>query len=132
MPGTNISLILQTILAATNNNASNAPQVVNFDFANPTLTGTDFYYNPYVQATTGGVSIPLPASPVFAILVQNKSASGTLQVAYTPTGASSTISTIGPNGCIILFDPLETGGGWTALTLTGVGGTQPAAVLVGV
>jgi hypothetical protein len=132
MPGTNISLILQTILAATNNLASNAPQVVNFDFANPTLIGTDFYYNPFVQAPTTGQAITLPASPVFAILVQNQSTSGILQVAYTPTGQASTISTIGPAGVVILFDPLETGGGWTALTLTGIGGTIPAAVLVGV
>lgn len=137
MPTPNIQIILQAIAAVTNNLLSNAPQIITFDFNSPTLPsgaglGTGVYYEPYFQAASIGSAVSLPAASVFAILVQNLSLTANLTITYTPTGGAAASVTLGPSGMFILFDPSETGTGFSALTLTGVGGTVSAAVLVGV
>jgi hypothetical protein len=132
MPTPNVNLILQAVLAATNNLLSPAPQIATFNLGNPTLGATQFFYEPYFQALVGGSAVSLPATKIFAIIVQNLSPTAVLSVTHTPFGAAASTSTLGPNGVCIFFDPLETGGGFSALTLTGVGGTVPAAVLVAV
>jgi hypothetical protein len=130
----NINCILQGILAVTNNLAPNAPQVASIDLQNPTLNGTVFFYEQYLQATTTGVGqgMPGPAGKAFVVLVQNLSTTSELQVTVTPTGGTPTTFTYGPGGVFIHFDPTEDGTGISALTLTGVGGTVPCSVLVAV
>jgi len=128
----NINLILQAVLAMTDNLQSPSPQIGSFDLGNPTMLATQFFYEPYFQALVGGSAVALPATTVFAIFILNKSTSAILSVTHTPTGGAASTATYGPGGTCILFDPPETGGGFMALTLTGVGGTVPAAVLVAV
>lgn len=137
MPTPNVQIILQSVIAVMNNLVSPAKQIITLDFGNPTLPnastgGTAVFYDPYFQALAGGSVVSLPASPVFVIAVQNTSLTANLQVTHTPFGAAASTSLYGPGGVCILFDPSEAGGGFSALTLTGVGGTVPAIVLVGV
>jgi hypothetical protein len=131
LPTPNILVELQAILTASNNLVAPPPYIANFDFGNPVLGATSYYQEPYFQATTGGVAVPLSAATVFLIAVQNLHASALLHVTHTPTGQAISTCSIGPGGIVIFFDPLETGGGFTALTLTGVGSTVPAFVMVG-
>lgn len=136
MPTPNVNLILQAVVALQNNLISPAPQIAKMDFGNPTMGGTNsvggtqFFYEPYFQALVGGVAVTLPAAKIFAIFVQNLSPTGVLQVTFTPFGGAPCPVNYGPNGLCILFDPLETGTGFSGLTLAGVGGTIPASVLV--
>jgi hypothetical protein len=137
MATSNVQVILQAVIAVMNNLVSPAVQVITLDFGNPTLPsagsgGTAVFYDPYFQALVGGSAVSLPGSPVYAIAVQNLSTTANLQVTHTPQGAAASTALYGPGGVCILFDPSEAGGGFSALTLTGVGGTVPAMVLVGV
>lgn len=128
----NMNVELQAILTVTDNLLTPPPYTDNYDFQNPTCGATNLLKLPFFQATTGGAAVTLPASPVFFIFVQNLSSSGALlHVTHTPTGGSASTCSIGQGGVVILYDPLETGGGFTALTLTGIGGTVPAFVMVG-
>jgi hypothetical protein len=127
----NINLIFQALLVATNNLISPPPQIMSFDFGNPTLGATQSYYDSYLQASEAGTVINLPASPCFAAFVQNLSPTAVLKVTVTPNGNSPTQFFLGPGGVWLMFDPSETsGGGITALTLTGAAAIVPAAVLV--
>jgi len=127
----NIEVILQGILTATNNQLSPPPYIANFDFQNPTLGATSIIYDPFFQALVGGSAVSLPAAKVFLIVVQNLSTTANLSVTHTPFGGSASTAVYGPGGVCVLFDPTEEGGGFSALTLTGVGGTVPAFVMAG-
>lgn len=127
----NLFIQLQAILAVSNQLNQIPPYIVNYDIGNPQQSATAELFEPFFQATTGGVSVPLTGSPVFTVFVQNLHASALLRVTVTPTGQAAQPYTIGPGGVWIYFDPLETGGGITAITLAGIASTVPAAVLVG-
>lgn len=128
----NIQAILQGILIATDNTQSPAPYVANLDFQNPTLNATTYYLDAFFQALSTGSNVPLGiggGALTFCIIVINRSVTANLQITVTPTGgAAAIVGTIGPGGVCVLFDPPESGLGWTALTLTGVGVTVPATV----
>jgi hypothetical protein len=128
----NIQAILQGILTATDNTQSPAPFVVNFDFQNPTLNATTDYFDAFFQALTTGSNVPLGVGGgalSFCLIVINRSLTNNLQITVTPTGGvAAIVGTIGPGGVFVVFDPPETGLGWTALTLTGIGATVPATV----
>lgn len=132
----NLQMILQGIFAVMNNQVSPAVQIITLDLGNPTLPsgatgGTSFFFDPCFQALAGGSVVTLPASPVFAIVVQNLSPTANLQVTHTPAGGAASSVTYGPGGVCILFDPSEAGTGFSDLSLMGVGGTVSAALLVG-
>jgi hypothetical protein len=133
---TNIQAIFQGILIATDNSQSPAPYVANIDLQNPTLTGTKFYYDAFFQALNTGSNVPIGAGPsaeAFLILVINRATGINLQINVTPTGGSTQeVGIFGPGGVCMLMDPTETGIGWTALTLTGVGSTCPATVFTAI
>lgn len=131
MPTPNMQLVFQAVLSLTNNLVSPAPQISGFDFANPTLGATTVFFDPYFQALSSGSPVPFPTNNVFAIFVQNLSTTANLNVTITPFGGSPSVSTYGPAGVFICFDPAEVGTGFGVLTLQGVGGTVPAMVLVG-
>jgi hypothetical protein len=131
----NINCILQALAVVTDQNTTNFPQIASFDFQNPTLPsaatgGTGVYWEPYFQATVGGVVVPLPAAKIFGLLIKNLSATSNLTVQYTPAAGLPAPVTVGPGGVFIYFDPSEAGQGITAATLFGVGGTVSASVLV--
>lgn len=132
----NINCILQALAVVTDQNLPNLPQIVNFDFQNPTLSsgvgtgGRAAFWDPYFQAGTGVTVVPLPAVNIFGLFVQNKSATSNLIINYTPSGGAATPITVGPGGLVIVFDPSEAGQGITAVALSGVGGIVPASVLL--
>jgi len=127
----NLFIQLQAILTVSRQAIQTPPYIVNYDFGNPRQSATVELFESFFQATTLGVGVTLPTSPVFAVLVQNLASTGVLQVAHTPAGGSASTCTLGPGGVFIYFDPAESGGGITAVTLTGVLSTIPAMVLVG-
>jgi hypothetical protein len=127
----NIQAILQAVVTLTNNLVSPAQYIANFDLQNPTLNAATVYYDPYFQATTGGISVPLPAAKIFALIVQNLSTTNNLMIDITPFGGSLDPITVGPGGVFIYFDPTELGQGISAVTLLGVGATVSAFVLAG-
>ena len=124
----NVVVILQSILTATNNLISPAPTIANFDFQNPTMNAAGIFFDPFFQATAGGAAVPLPASKIFLLAVQNLSANLNLTVTVTPFGGAASPVILGQNGIYIYFDPNETGQGISAVTLTGTG---TAFVMVG-
>jgi hypothetical protein len=127
----NMMVVLQGILTTTNNLVSPAPYIGNFDLQNPTLNATAVFQDPYFQALESGSSVPLPLAKIFALVVQNQSATDNLIVGITPFEGSFDPIALGPGGVFIYFDPTEDGQGISAVTLTGVGATVPAFVLAG-
>jgi hypothetical protein len=133
----NIAAILQCILIAEDVTQSPPPYVANIDFQNPTLNGTKFYYDAFFQALDTGSNVPIGGGgggvDAYLILVINRSTGTNLQVTVTPTGgAAAIVGTFGPGGVCLLMDPTESGIGWSALTLTGVGATCPATVFTAI
>jgi hypothetical protein len=132
----NIQAIFQGILTGIDNSQSPPPYVANIDIQNPTLTGTKFYYDAFFQALNTGSNVPIgvgPGAEAFLILVINRATGTNLQINVTPTGGSTQeVGIFGPGGVCLLMDPTETGIGWTALTLTGVGITCPATVFTAI
>lgn len=129
----NLSIELQGILAVSNQLAQIPPYIVNYDFGNPTCSATVQVFEPFFQAQTTGGSITLPVSPAFVVIVQNLSQTGALlNVIVTPAGGAPQTYKYGQGGIFVHFDPLETGGGITALTIQSVAaGPLPAMVFVG-
>lgn len=87
-----------------------------------------------VSAPTGGVTLILPASLVQGIYIKNATAVGgaSLKITATPNGGSSeVVDTLDPGGVLVRISP-SNAGGWSAITLTGVGGTASVEfILVG-
>lgn len=133
---TNIQAIFQGILTAIDNTQSPAPYVVNLNLQNPTLTGTKYYFDAFFQVQIAGSNIPIGAgggAEAFFILVVNRSLTNNLQVNVTPTGAGvQEVGSFGPGGICVLMDPPETGIGWTALTLFGLGAIVPATIFTAI
>lgn len=129
----NINCILQAVLAVQNNLISPTPQIVTIDLGNPTLNGTVFFYEQYIQATTTGVGqgMPGPGGIAYLAVVQNLSTTSNLTITVIPNGGVQNILTLGPGGVWIYCDPKEVGG-ISGLTLTGVGATVPALIMVAV
>ena len=71
MPTQNMQLILQGILAVTNNTIQNAPQISTFDFQNPTLGANSLFFDPFFQAPTTSASVPLPATVCYCAIIGN-------------------------------------------------------------
>jgi len=126
-----MDVIFQALAAVTNNQAQGAPFIVNWDFGTPTLAAGVIFYDGYFQATTSGATVPLPEPTVFAVFIQNLSATLNLTLNITPgVGGSATTTNLGPNGLWVLLDPPEVGFGVTSIVLTGNTATVPAMVLV--
>jgi hypothetical protein len=134
---TNVSVIFQGILTGIDNTEAPGAYQANIDLQNPTLTGTKFYYDAFFQALNTGSTVPIGGGgggvETFLILVVNRSTGTNLQVNVTPTGGSTQeVGIFGPGGVCLLMDPTETGIGWSALVLTGVGSTCPATVFTAI
>jgi len=129
----NINCILQAVLAIQNNLISPPPQITTVDLGNPTLNGTQFFYEQYIQATVGGTGqgMPGPGGIAYLVIVQNLSPTADMNVQFTPVGGVQTTIKTGPNGAFIYCDPSEHGG-INQLNLLGIGGTVPALILVAV
>jgi hypothetical protein len=127
----NLSVVLSSTITVTDTTLSPSPTIVSRSLNNPTLAPTTVFYDPFFQALAGGSAVSLPAATCFWVYVKNLSGATNLTVAWTAVGAagSSTMLLL-PGGVFIYALPAETGGGFTALTLTGAAATVPADVLV--
>lgn len=125
----NINCILQAIAVVLDQNNSNFPQLVNFDLLNPTLPGTVSYFDPYFQAPLTGKVVPLPAATVFGLVLQNKDPTNILTISFTIPPAEVVSQNLGIGGVFIYFDPAKTGGGISAMTLTGNVATVAVSIL---
>jgi hypothetical protein len=124
----NLIAQLQAILTVQNNLVSPPPYITNFDFQNPTQNATSSFFDSFFQATSAGVTVPLPAAAVSCLMVQNLHASAIVNVEYTPFGGTITTLGIGPQGVFIFYDPLGAAPGISALILNGIAVTVPCMV----
>jgi hypothetical protein len=127
----NVSVILSATITVTDTTLSPSPTIVARSLQNPTLAATTTFYDPFFQALAGGSAVSLPAATVFVVYVKNLSGATNLTVAFTPVGAGAASSLLLlPGGVFDYFLTAETGGGISAVTLTGGGATCSAEVLV--
>lgn len=129
----NLTTVLSATLVVSDATLSPPPQIVIRQLNNPTLNGTSVFYDPFLQAASGGTAITLPAATCFIGYVKNlNSGSTNLTVAWTAIGASgSSTMLLLPGGVFIYFQPATGGGGFTAMTVTASAGTCSCEVLVG-
>ena len=127
----NLSVVLSATVTVTDTTLSPSPTIISRSLNNPTLLPTATFYDAFFQATVGGVAVSLPAATSFFAYVKNLSAANNLTVAWTAVGAagSSTMLLL-PGGVFIYALQAETGGGFTAMTLTGVGATVPCDIVI--
>lgn len=119
------NLILQDLLSSTT--------PINRNWGNPTLAGTQIFFDAFFQAATAG-SVPQLPGVCFVVYVQNLSTTNNLRVLFTPNAGTATSLIFGPNGVFFYMDPSEgvaTNEGITNLELFGIGGTVSAYVLAG-
>jgi hypothetical protein len=120
----NLSIILQAQWVTTDTTLSPSPQIITRQLNNPSLAATTEYYDPFFQTINGTKVVPLPAATVWLVYVRNLSNTTNITVNHTPTGQPSSSSilvagaTAGNGGIFLYFQPAETAGGITALTIT--------------
>jgi hypothetical protein len=115
----NLSVILSATLSVTDTTLSPSPTIVQRSLNNPTYAATTVFYDPFF-ASPGTVS--LPGATVFVIRVRNLTVAVNLTVLFTPVGAGAASSLLLlPGAEFVYFQTANTGGGVSALSLTGVG-----------
>jgi len=128
----NLSTVLSASIVVSDATLSPPPQIVVRSLNSPTLAGTTVFYDPFLQAASGGTTVTLPAATCFIGYVKNLSSATNLTVAWTAVGASGSSSMLLlPGGVFIYFQPATSGGGFTAMTVTAASGTCSCEVLVG-
>ena len=130
MAGT-LSILLNAVLSITDTSVTPNPTIVTRNLNNPTLpSAVVFAYDTQFQVGTSATTFNLPATTVWIVYVKNLSASSNITVTFTPTGGSSETLVLVPGGVFLYFQPAESAGGITALSLTSSSGTVGAEVLV--
>lgn len=127
----NLSIVLSANITVADSTLSPSPTIVSRSFNNPTLAATVSFYDPFFQASNAGSSVPLPAATCFVAHIKNLDAAANLTVAWTAVGAagSSTMLLV-PGGIFEYFQPSESAGGFTAMTLTASAGTIAVDVFI--
>jgi hypothetical protein len=127
----NLSIVLSANLTVSDSTLSPAPTIVTRSFNNPTLAATVLFYDPFFQASNAGSAVTLPAATCWVAWVKNLDAAANLTVAWTAVGAAGSSSMIlVPGGIFQYFQPSESAGGFTAMTLTASAGTINSEVFV--
>lgn len=135
----NINCILQAVLAAQNNLISPPPQIATFDFGNPTFPAAGLIFEPYFQVGTSVIVPSLPASPLYALLVQNLSLTASVNLSVTPNGSSITTVVLGPGTSTVPGDlffywspsKINTGGLTLVELQASANGTPVALIMAG-
>jgi hypothetical protein len=100
-----------------------------YAFANANAAVNSFESN-LVVPTSPGVNLVLPAATIWMASVVNKG-SNNIQLTFTATGNPPAIAPlILPGGIWSYFQPTETAGGITVMTLTAISGPSLAEVLL--
>lgn len=127
----NLSIVLVGSLLVTDTTVSPNPQIISRSLNNPTLAATVSFYDPFFQASNAGSAVTLPSATCWIAFVKNLDAAATLTVAWTAVGAAGSSSMVLlPSGIFLYFQPAETAGGFTAMTLTASAGTINSEVFV--
>lgn len=132
----NMNFLLSGLISVTDTTLSPSQEIVNRQFNDPTLPIISQYYEPFFQTIIGTKTVPLPAATVWAVYVRNLSGSGNITLNVTPTGGAPQAYvllaglTAGAGGMFIYFQPAESAGGITALTITAAA-VLPVCILVG-
>ena len=127
----NLSTLLSASFIISDTTLSPSPQIVTRSLNNPTLAATVVFYDPFFQASNAGSAVTLPSATCWIAYVKNLDAAATLTVAWTAVGAAgSSTMVLVAGGVFIYFQPVETAGGFTAMTLTASAGTISAEVLI--
>lgn len=121
----NLNVLLAATWEVTDTTLSPSPTIITRSLNNPILAVTTLFYDPFF-ASPGTVT--LPAATVFVAYVKNLTAAVNLTVSWTPVGSTAHTFILLPGGVFIYMLPAETGGGVTALSLSGNGN---ACVIVG-
>lgn len=100
-----------------------------------TLAATASFYDAYLQAGSGaGTVLTLPAAQIWVVYVKNLHASQTLTVQLTVIGgvqiSAANSPILPPGGVFMYWNPVETAGGITGVTLIGSAGNTSAEVLL--
>jgi hypothetical protein len=134
----NINAIIQGLLTISDVTQSPAPYIIpSLDFGNPTLAGTKVYVDLFFQVQTTPTTVPIGGggggAEAFLILVINRDPVNNLEVSVVSTGGTGqVVGVFGPGGVCLLFDPTETGLGWTQLTLMAFTATVPATIVTAI
>ena len=125
----NLSVVLAATVTVSDTTLSPSPTIVSRSLNNPTLAATVDFANNFFQCT-GATVVTLPAATVWVVYVKNLDGAANLTVTYTPLGGVASNMLLVPGGVFLYFQPSETAGGITALTLTPSAGTTSADVYI--
>lgn len=114
----NLSVLLSSQISITDTTLAPSPTIITRSLNNPTLAANTCFYDPFFQTINGTAAVNLPATPIYVLYVKNLSAAGNITLNYTPNGGASTSVVLQPGGLFLYFQPAETAGGITAVTLT--------------
>lgn len=130
-----MNVLLSGLFSVTDTTLTPSPEIINRQLNDPTLAATTSFYDPFFQTINGTKTINLPAATVWVAYVRNLSSSGNMTLNFTPAGGSTQTvvlvagATAGAGGIFLYFQPAETAGGITAMSITAAA-VLPACILV--
>lgn len=129
----NLNSILGLTIATVN--VAQNQTTINASLQGITLASSQIYYDQYAPCPTTGLVVQIPNGTAYDVYVRNLSLTNVLNVTLTPTGGSAftvalnfAASSATTGGIFLVWGTTEASGGFTAMTLTGVGATVPAEV----
>jgi hypothetical protein len=106
----------------------------NFTLNNPLLATTSIEYLPTYAVPVAPTALVLPSATIWAFYLRNTAAAGNIVVQQQVTGGALNTSAnselILPGGIKMYFQPVETGGGLIAITLTASQANVTAEILM--
>ena len=125
----NLNVLLTTVISTYDNLAPNTPLLSNINPGSLPFGAVARFQDDYLQALVGATNVPLPAPTSYVVWVQNKASSGVVGVTVTFLTIGAQQCFLGPGDVYLWFDAAKSSG-FTALSLTGIGGTIPCQVYV--
>jgi hypothetical protein len=121
-------------LSITTVNVNQNQSTINVSLQGIVLASSQIFYDQFVPCPTTGFVVPsIPGGSAFDVYVRNLSLTNVLNVTLTPTGGSAftvalnfATSSSTTGGIFMVWGTTQAVGGFSALTLTGVGATVPA------
>jgi hypothetical protein len=127
----NMNVILSANLQVQDITGGGSQQIINRNIGNPTYAATTVFYDPFFQATTSGVEVPLPVD-AYVAYVKNLDPAAVITITYQNLGSATNHTlTLSPGGVWMIYNVAQTAGtGIQALSIAGVGATVSCCVLV--
>lgn len=125
----NLNVLLTASIATYDNQVANTPLLSNVNPGSLPFGAAASFRDDYLQALVGATVVPLPAPTSYLVWVRNRATSGVVGVTVTFLVIGPQQCFLGPGDVYLWFDAAKSSG-FTALSLTGVGGTIPCEVYV--